>query len=848
MNNYVKKTIIFIFSVVIFLSVCVVSANADTTIVSEGYCGTEVKYRIERMSGSDYYQLTITGSGNMYDYYINDRRWEGYVDSINFVVIENGVTSIGECAFYGCKRLERISIPESVTSIGNSAFRECSSLESISIPKNVTSIGSCAFYGCSGLKSIIIPKSVTSIGNSAFSGCRSLESISIPKNVTSIGNSAFSGCRSLESISIPESVTSIGSYVFYECRGLKSIIIPKNVTSIGNSAFWGCSCLESVSIPESVTSIKIGENAFASCTSLKSVILPDIEVDIGANAFSNCKNLTSVVLDRRYFDQTDFFDYKDAFPDYSWTASIFHYRYNVEYVSKGHGTITGKARSYGTEEIKLNIIPDENYEIEKVTCNGTDMISNSKGLYQMPDTDYFNTSVNDTTKVIVYMKEKPKNGWIFDGNYTYYYSNGVKLTNWQTINGKKYYFDFYGRMQTGWDGQRYFGDDGVMRTGFQKISGYTYYFDSDGNKVTSWQKINGNEYYFDSNGRMQTGWDGDRYYGDDGVMRTGLHVVDGKTYYFDSYGRIVKGEEVVNGKRYYFNYDDGVAIKGWYGSRYYGDDGAAKTGTHVIDGFVCVFDKDGYLLSKNRPSAPGVGGFIDRLYDKVLGREADQGGKDYWMGQIMNNGKTGADIAKGFLYSPEFLNKGISNYEFLEILYNVFFDRPSDDGGMSYWLSKMAGGMSKQDVIMGFINSTEWANVCLSYGIPSGGNGVPNKTITPNEKVVAFATRLYTTCLGRNADQGGLDYWAGELANMRVTGTSAAHGFFFSTELLNKNISNDDYITRLYRTFMGREPDQGGFDYWMGKFAAGASREEVFQGFAQSREFGEICASYGILR
>ena len=250
----------------------------------------------------------------------------------------------------------------------------------------------------------------------------------------------------------------------------------------------------------------------------------------------------------------------------------------------------------------------------------------------------------------------------------------------------------------------------------------------------------------------------------------------------------------------------------------------------------------------DQSSEGGTSGFINRLYSLVLGRPADQGGKDYWMSQVRNEGKTGADIAKGFLYSPEFLNKTMTDSEFLDILYNVFFDRAADQGGKDYWLGKLAGGMSKQDVIMGFINSTEWANVCLSYGIPSGGSGIPNKTVEPNAQVIAFARRLYETCLGRKADEAGLMDWATKLANMQITGTNAAHGFFFSDEFVGHNFDNGEYITRLYRTFMGREADQGGFDYWMGRFASGASREEVFQGFAQSREFGEICASYGILR
>ena len=248
------------------------------------------------------------------------------------------------------------------------------------------------------------------------------------------------------------------------------------------------------------------------------------------------------------------------------------------------------------------------------------------------------------------------------------------------------------------------------------------------------------------------------------------------------------------------------------------------------------------------PKASGVEGFVDRLYDKVLGRKADSTGKQYWIDKVMKEGKTGADIAKGFLYSPEFLNKDMDNGAFLEILYNVFFDRASDAGGKQYWLGKMSGGMSKQDVIMGFINSTEWANVCLSYGIPSGGTGIANKTIEPNEKIVAFAERLYTTCLGRKSDANGLRDWSVKLANMKVTGTAAAYGFFFSKEFTDSNYLNDEFVRRLYKTFMDRDPDPAGFNDWMGRLARGATREEVFYGFANSAEFGRICADYGILR
>ena len=137
--------------------------------------------------------------------------------------------------------IKTVSIPDGLTSIGNSAFWGCSGLTSITIPNSVTSIGWYAFNGCSSLTSIEIPNSVTSIGGSAFSWCTSLTSVTIPNSVTSIGEYAFSECYSLTSVTIPNSVTSIGEYAFRECYSLTSVTIPNSVTSIGGDAFAYCS-------------------------------------------------------------------------------------------------------------------------------------------------------------------------------------------------------------------------------------------------------------------------------------------------------------------------------------------------------------------------------------------------------------------------------------------------------------------------------------------------------------------------------------------------------------------------------------------------------------------------------
>ena len=212
--------------------------------------------------------------------------------------IPQGITAIGNSAFFCCDSLISVAIPDSVISIRDSAFSCCKSLTSITIPDSVTSIGDETFSSCVSLTSVTIPDSVTSIGDSAFSSCVSLTSVTIPDSVTSIGNIAFSFCTSLTSITIPDSVTSIGDWAFSSCTSLTSITIPDSVTSIGDWAFSSCTSLTSITIPDSVTFI--GDSAFDFCESLTSVSIPDSVTFIGDNAFSGCPNLTLTVPRNSY--------------------------------------------------------------------------------------------------------------------------------------------------------------------------------------------------------------------------------------------------------------------------------------------------------------------------------------------------------------------------------------------------------------------------------------------------------------------------------------------------------------------------------------------------------------------
>ena len=268
-----------------------------------------------------------------------------YIDGVGVIKFDGKVTTIGERAFYYCRSLTSVAIPDSVTTIGSSAFSWCSSLQEFNgkfasedgrclivdgvlnsfaigcgateyaIPDGVTTIGGYAFYYCSSLTSVTIPDSVTTIGESAFAWCSGLTSVTIGDSVTTIGDYAFQGCDSLTSVTIGDSVTTIGYGAFYycssltsvtipdsvttirelafcQCYSLTSVTIPDSVTTIGFCVFSGCSSLTSVTIPDSVTAI--GDGAFVYCDSLTSVTIPDSVTSIGVNAFSICSSLTSV--------------------------------------------------------------------------------------------------------------------------------------------------------------------------------------------------------------------------------------------------------------------------------------------------------------------------------------------------------------------------------------------------------------------------------------------------------------------------------------------------------------------------------------------------------------------------
>lgn len=297
--------------------------------------------------------LTLSGTGVLPDYPIGKAPWFEFNDQIDTVILKEGVTRIGDYAFYNCTELTSVEIPEGVTYIGESAFACCQSLESVTIPGSVTEIGEGAFESCdsmmalelaSGLKCVgafafsecvalrelILPDTVERIERSAFAGTMALHELVIPGNVQEIGDNAFNGCIQLSSLTLSEGIRVIEEMAFSNCSDLTEVLIPASVECLGDGVFSDCLAMEQITvasenehyvvrddilyskdlsvlvhypaakeeqeftIPEEVR--KIAGLAFASNYFLMEVMLGDHLEEVGSYAFARCSSLSFMSL------------------------------------------------------------------------------------------------------------------------------------------------------------------------------------------------------------------------------------------------------------------------------------------------------------------------------------------------------------------------------------------------------------------------------------------------------------------------------------------------------------------------------------------------------------------------
>ena len=317
MRRRLMNKIVFTF----VLLLASITAKAD----ENGSCGENLNYRYDEANKT----LIVSGNGAMYDYVLpsswgNHTPWDSYKDQVEHIVIESGVTTIGNAAFYRFENLKTVEIPASVISIGSEAFHYCYDLTSLTIPQSIEIIGVHAFEGCSALTSIVVeegntnydsrnhcnaliqtetntllwgcmnttfPDGIESIGARAFYGC-AIESAILPNSVQSIDNEAFRGCACLKAVTFGDCITSIGASVFEDCKELTTLLLPNSITFINGAAFKNCTKLKSVTLPNQITQIQA--HLFYGCSNLKKIVIPKTVVDIYDMAFWGCSGLTSI--------------------------------------------------------------------------------------------------------------------------------------------------------------------------------------------------------------------------------------------------------------------------------------------------------------------------------------------------------------------------------------------------------------------------------------------------------------------------------------------------------------------------------------------------------------------------
>ncbi len=296
-----------------------------------GTCGTNATWSLDSRYGT----LYINGTGAMSDGCYS--KWASYSDDIGRIVIQSGITTIGDEAFKNCKSASSVTIPSTVSLVGSEVFSNMTNLRSINIPNSVSSIGVGTFSGCTALSSVVLPTTLTKIEDDLFSGCTKLEEIVIPNTVEEIGENAFYDCDSLATANLPSNLEKIGNNAFYNCKSLSEITIPTGIVHIGSDAFKNCSGIKQVNItslenwcdidlenqysnplyysrklllngnvvtslafPETIS--EINSYSFIGCIDLADVAFHTGITNIGSYAFAECSNISEVTLSKELVD------------------------------------------------------------------------------------------------------------------------------------------------------------------------------------------------------------------------------------------------------------------------------------------------------------------------------------------------------------------------------------------------------------------------------------------------------------------------------------------------------------------------------------------------------------------
>ena len=541
--------------------------------------------------------LTISGTGPTYDYAYDGAPWFEYRDRITAIVVNDGITRLGEYIFTDLDNLVSADLSDTITEIGSFAFWGDEKLSQAELPENLESLGQEAF-ACCALTSVELPGSLTFLDACVFQYCTSLTDVVIHSGDVgsmTFGNSPFRGCTALENIYVDDDHFALfdddGILYGYFNEGYELLQYPlgrKNTVLeiadgtliINMLALEAASNLEEVIIPASLR--EIYTFAFSGSTNLKTIRFLGDAPAIQDYAFNG------ITADCCYPADNE-----------TWTADV---------MQNYGGTITWVPVEMEIPEGWVQENGIWYYYADGEAQTGWQYIGNQ--YYYFDADGSMATGWVLDNNVWFYMDESGAmaTGWRWIGGAYYYFnSNGAMATGWVKSNNTWYYMRSNGTMATGWvqvgNTWYYMNSSGAMQTGWLQLGGKRYYLNESGAMVTGWLKSGNTYYYFDANGAMATGWrrvNGVYYFlNEDGKMQTGWLLTGGKYYYLKPNGAMATGWVLV-GSDWYFMNSSGAMHTGWLqqGSTWYylKPNGAMATGKYWMNNRYYYFDANGVWI------------------------------------------------------------------------------------------------------------------------------------------------------------------------------------------------------------------------------------------------------------
>ncbi len=693
--------------------------------------------------------------------------------NIKSIDLPDNLVSIGESAFEDTS-LESIVIPDTVTTLGDYCFKQCSQLSDVVLPKGITAIPASAFRYCTSLKKIEIPESVVEICDYAFADTGFVE-FDVPDSVESVQGAVFAHCENLVRVSIPDSVTNFGGAVcFTDCVNLKEVTLGEGITYIPDAAFSGCTSLEQIELPKNLVSI--GDRVFENCTSLTEVVMPEGMQEIGVQAFQGCTALTEMVLPRG-MTMIQYWAFHECsnFKKITVPSSVYAIDANA-FDNPEEITICGVAGSYAeryANQVNATFVP--------ISVSATSVSLNVESLNMfVGDWEYLTATVlpEDCTDSVSWESSDSSvvtvsgEGTITacgPGVATVYVKVGdlqasCTVTVKQAVSSVSLDVTEVTLTAVG---------ETVQLTA-------TVLPENADNKAVVWTSFNPGIATVSGNGLVTAVAQGTTTIMvqtvDGGMTATCTITVDipiisepvdpvasfvERMYVFvlgrdsEEGGKAVwttalkegtkdgaglakefvlgaefKARHVSNSEFVHILYitfldrgaDEG-GLAAWTGAL---DAGVARE--EVLAGFVNSAEftivcsdygiQRGLMFENGSVASPGITAFVNRFYQLVMGRDADEGGLKNWVFQLIVKAETPTSIGKFFFTSAEYASKNTDNETYVTDLYNTFFGRAPDEEGLNLWVAQLTlNFQTREEILEFFATSDEFKLISQDYGL-----------------------------------------------------------------------------------------------------------------------------------